>query len=762
MIKENKDNNKKPFLPIVCALLIIFCISLVSSVVLRKSKEKTVNHYYQSYEFILRGFSQAINYYLMNYHSSLLPMINENKIQKLQTHEEISRYLGKNIKNTNPDFYNLFYIDTKSIVTFHNGIVEDFSSTVDFKYAIETSNPFSASQLIRSKKENEPLFCILNPLKDEKGEFVGIIGAGVKIETISQVLTSVRDQNNIGIICLQDGTGRFIFHGLKEFIGNTYTPPSSKYAQIDSNYISNQPDGHIITENVHGDIIDLFYKHIPNTQWTLSIASNHSTLKAIYNDYTKATVILIILFVICTIILLIQSVILIHYFISQKLKTVDIDPLTNLLTRTRFEIDAQKMASRGPKNKFILIECDIRGFKFINQNYGGEEADKIILYLSKKLEKMVKEHDGIIGRGYADHFYMFIKVTSIHKAVADFKNYCNTLNEEIKSYDISFFPKFGISFLMPLREGKRPTIQELLGQASFAKSTIKDNMMNQYALYNSHLLEIVKRERLIENNMEAALENGEFFVMYQPKIELISEKIVGAEALVRWNSPKLGLLRPDEFIPLFEKNGFIKKLDFYVYRKVFSFINKMLSTNQKIVPISVNMSRSHKRPEQFMREFLNLFNEYNIPPELIEVEILERSFMNGNTLKNFTDLLHQEGFSVAMDDFGSGESSLNMLSQIPVDVLKFDRTFLVSSTSQDGSIDPTSANFIESLIVLSKDLNKQTIFEGVETKEQIEFLKNIECDQVQGFFFSKPLTEIDFIQYMNENDIAQNHFLNKK
>lgn len=251
--------------------------------------------------------------------------------------------------------------------------------------------------------------------------------------------------------------------------------------------------------------------------------------------------------------------------------------------------------------------------------------------------------------------------------------------------------------------------------------------------------------------MEAALQNGEFFVLYQPKINLISEKVVGAEALVRWNSPKLGLLRPDEFIPLFERNGFIKKLDFYVYKKVFTFINKMISTNQKMVPISVNMSRNHSKPEKFMHEFLSIFNEFNIPPNMVEVEILERSFMNENTLKTFTDLLHQEGFSVAMDDFGSGESSLNMLTQIPVDVLKFDRTFLVSSTADDGSIDSTSANFIETLIVLSKDLKKQTIFEGVETKEQIEFLKNIECDQVQGYYFSRPLTELDFVEYMKEH-----------
>ena len=253
--------------------------------------------------------------------------------------------------------------------------------------------------------------------------------------------------------------------------------------------------------------------------------------------------------------------------------------------------------------------------------------------------------------------------------------------------------------------------------------------------------------------MESALENNEFFVMYQPKIDLKTDRIVGAEALVRWNSEQLGIVTPDNFIPLFERNGFITKLDFFVYKKVFEFIKNRLDNDKSIVTISVNMSRNHNKPDKFIHDFMDLFNKYNIPPSLIQVEILERSIMDRNTLQEITMLLHKEGFTVAMDDFGSGESSLNMLTKIPVDVLKFDKTFLQSAQEgPKGGLDTKTANFIQSLIKLGKNLDKETLFEGVETEEQRDFLRSIDCDQVQGYFYSKPLTEQDFIEYI-ENHI---------
>jgi EAL domain-containing protein (putative c-di-GMP-specific phosphodiesterase class I) len=332
--------------------------------------------------------------------------------------------------------------------------------------------------------------------------------------------------------------------------------------------------------------------------------------------------------------------------------------------------------------------------------------------------------------------------------MAAFKDIVDEFSNEIKNYEIPFFPKFGLSFHMPGDKTKTNTVQTLIGQASFAKSTIKDNLLTQYSIYNSRLLDKINEERFIESHMQQALDSHEFFVMYQPKISLSDDKIVGAEALVRWNSPQFGLLTPDKFIPLFERNGFITKLDFYVYEEVFKFIQTNLSKGEKLIPISVNMSRNHNRPDKFMHDFMEIFNKYSISPNLVQLEILERSVMDNSTLQDITEKLHKEGFTVAMDDFGSGESSLNMLTKIPVDVLKFDREFLNSSTDDNGYIDKKAEKFIHILIDLSKNLEKQTVFEGVETQAQRDFLRSIECDQAQGFFYSKPLSEQDFVQFI--------------
>ena len=438
-------------------------------------------------------------------------------------------------------------------------------------------------------------------------------------------------------------------------------------------------------------------------------------------------------------------------FQKRQMFPIYFDPLTNLWTRQHFEEEATKQLKANPKVKFMLIAADIRGFKFINQTYGEEAGDKLIVYYSKIINHFAEKFHGIIGRGYADRFYILLKVSSVQNAMNEFKTSMVLCEEMTAKSEIPFFPKFGIAFLLPDNKKRDITIQGLIGQASFAKSAIKDDAITAYSVYNSRLQERINEEHHIEEKMQQALENGEFFVVYQPKISLNDDKVCGAEALVRWNNPKEGFMTPDRFIPLFERNGFIKKLDFYVYEQVFKLLEKQIANGEKVVPISVNMSRNHNKAEKFIHDFLELFNKYKVPPEYIQLEIIERSFMDSNTLGEITKRLHKEGFSVAMDDFGSGESSLNMLTSIPVDVLKFDRVFLQSSMNEDGTMNEKSAEFIQILINLSKNLDKQSVFEGVETKEQRDFLKSINCDMIQGYFYSKPLVEKDFLEFLKEH-----------
>ncbi len=714
----------------------------ISGMYTKRMLKDAETDYFNSLHSTLDGFTRIVSIQLNGYIYSLQTFFNDHVFIECNT-EEIFEFMKKNDYKKHEDFLNLYYIKPDGTTYLSNGQIIKLSP--DNHLALMGNNDIYISGLSKLPDISDYVFCIEKAIYKDN-EIVGVMGASIIIRNFVARTTGLRVGNRETFMLL-DKEGTFLVHPVDKIIGLKYEPENPVYSNGSTVNLAKNPPQTLITMDSYGNLIYLTTSKVPESGWTLALKVSMDEINEIYIPERRNEIIIFIFAIVTILCLVFAEAKILDFFQRKQLIATVYDPLTNLWTRQRFETEANKML-RASRTKFMLIEADIRGFKFINQNYGEEAADKLILHYSKMLSKAVANFHSIIGRGFADHFYIFIKVSSVHNAMNVFKKIMEEFSEESKSYEIPFFPKFGISFLMPDSDISGNKIQSLIGQASFAKSTIKDNLLTQYSVYNSKLLEKINEERFIESHMQQALDDKEFFVMYQPKISLSDDKIVGAEALVRWNSPKLGLMTPDKFIPLFERNGFITKLDFFVYEEVFKFIHTRLLKGDHVVPVSVNMSRNHNKPDKFMHDFLDIFNRFSIPPELIQVEILERSVMDNNTLRDITDKLHKEGFSVAMDDFGSGESSLNMLTKIPVDVLKFDREFLNSSTNSDGNIDAKQAKFIHILIDLSKNLNKQTVFEGVETQAQRDFLRSINCDQAQGFFYSKPLSEQDFVQFI--------------
>ena len=743
MKKNNISPEKAKLISTLLVSLIFLTIVLsLSSMYTKKLLKDAENDYFNSLQSTLDGFTRIVSLQLNGYIFSLQTFYEDKIFDDCDT-EEIFKFIQYYDYKKHEDFENLYYITPDGTTYLSNGQIIHLSP--DKHLALMGKNDIYISGVSTLPDNDEYLFCIEKAIY-KNNTIAGVMGASVIIKKFINRTTGLRVGTRENFMLL-DKEGTFIVHSLDDVIGKKYEPEDKKYDDGSSINLAKNPPQTITTMDSYGDMIYLISSKVPESGWTLAIKVSMNEINNIYLPEKRNEIAIIIVAVITILALVFIEAKLLDFFQKKQLIATVYDPLTNLWTRQRFEKEASKMI-KNSRAKFMLVEADIRGFKFINQNYGEEAADKLILHYSKILVSFIAEHHGIIGRGFADHFYILLKITSVHKAMSVFKEKMEKLTEELKAYEIPFFPKFGISFLMPGDNAKGTTIQSLIGQASFAKSTIKDNLLIQYSVYNSKLLEKINEERFIENHMQQALEDHEFFIMYQPKISLLDDKIVGAEALVRWNSPKLGLLTPDVFIPLFERNGFITKLDYYVYEEVFKFIQKRLMKDEPIVPISVNMSRNHNKPEKFIHDFMEIFTKYSIPPNLIQLEILERSVMDNTTLQDITEKLHKEGFTVAMDDFGSGESSLNMLTKIPVDVLKFDREFLDASTDSEGRIDKKSEKFIQILINLSKNLEKQTVFEGVETQAQRDFLRSINCDQAQGFFYSKPLSEQDFMQFI--------------
>ena len=728
--------------------LIMLILSFFSGIIMNKALAATEKRYLDNCVQVLQGYSVGIQYYLENYHTYLSSIFNEELFEE-DNPKEIQKWIIDNYKFLTQDFASVFYVDSNLTGYFSQGNIIDlknkpYISPDNFRIA-----SYYVSDMFDSELSDTPVFCIEKPYFGKDGRLKGILCAYIEINRLWRIAKNIRI-GDYGTAYILDRSGKVLMHPDDNYIGKIFIPKSEKYKNVTSDVTAKEGNGYVETENHLGEPIDLFYARIKNCGWTLSVGFPKKYFEAVHTKYNSLKFMAIMVSLVALVLLLFLDTLISDYFYKNQLIDAIYDPLTKLWTRQKFEKEAAKIMNKYSKARFMLIEADIRGFKFINQNYGEEEADKMIYFFSTLLNKITQEYKGIICHGFADHFTCLLRIQDVREAMNIFKGQTYLLAEQIREYDIPFFPKFGITFAKP-SHNPQVTIRDLIGQASFAKSMMKNSMLLPYGVYNPRLLWKVNEEQTLEHNMKDALENQEFFVMYQPKVLLEDDSVVGAEALVRWNNPKLGMIYPDKFIPLFERNGFIVKLDFYVYDKVFKFLDEQIKSGHHVVPVSVNMSRNHNHPEKFMAEFMRLFKKYEIPPNLIQVEIIERSVMDRDTLCAITNSLHEEGFSVAMDDFGSGESSLNMLTKVPVDVLKFDREFLLSSINNKGEMEKKSAKFIKSLIDLSRNLEKKTVFEGVETEAQRNFLRSINCDQVQGYFYSRPLIEEDFVNFVQSH-----------
>lgn len=422
------------------------------------------------------------------------------------------------------------------------------------------------------------------------------------------------------------------------------------------------------------------------------------------------------------------------------------DPLTGLMNNDGFLKEADKLLASDKGGRYVMTELNVRNFSLINQMNSSVYGDKMLVSIAKELSKLNSKGDVYLGRGFADSFYILHKAgDNIVEDTRHMQHLGNAIQAALSNSGQPAVIKGGCAFTENTDSSRNA--RELISRASYARKLGSSGFYSNFTVFDDQIKRRRNIEQDIEKNITRAFENGEFFVVYQPKISLTDGKIKGAEALVRWNSKDYGLVSPALFVPVFEQNGYVSKLDFFVYQQVFEYQKEQMEKGNPIVPISVNVSRLHQNPSHFVSNFTDRFKTYDLAPECIELEIVERFAGASDTLLiQMTGLLQKAGFKVNMDDFGSGESSLNMLSEIPVDVVKFDQRFLrQAQTSQESLI------ILRETMNLVRKLGKKTVCEGVETKEQVDLLKDMDCDLVQGFYYSKPLEKEAFTEYVLKN-----------
>lgn len=413
------------------------------------------------------------------------------------------------------------------------------------------------------------------------------------------------------------------------------------------------------------------------------------------------------------------------------------DPVTGGINYNKFKLEAQDLFQRNPTRNYAIFYSDIKNFKYINDVYGFETGNLVLHRYADLLRKADKV---CYARINADNFVSIEEYSNEE----DLMQRCNARIASLSDISaiVPGMPAITVFVGVYCSKGHNLSLplDGMIDRANIAQRQVKRRQVSGCLLFTETFRATMLAEQEMENNMRAALENGEFIIHLQPKIDTCTGEIAAAEALVRWNSPTVGLIAPMNFIPLFERNGFIQKLDTYVFEQVCILLRRWEDMGYRTLPISANVSKMQLSNPQFLDNYSKIKERYRIPDGLVEIEFTESMLFDNNTL--MVDVLHyfhNHGFLSSIDDFGAGYSSLNLLKNLPADFLKLDKLFFDTVEYQNRE-----KVIIKNVILMAKELSMQTVAEGVEKWEQVEFLKSVQCEMVQGYIFDKPLPIEEF------------------
>ena len=746
---------------VIFSIIVLLLVSVFSFLILRTTTKDIKNFYRTSTEYAVRSGAEYLEKRLRGYEADL-ERISKMPVLDIPNTRGINGALaGVEAMSQPPYVFGLYFADM-------NG---DFYTKDNRRLNFKEAEFFDAfysgktkAEISRDTQDNymkKAAFTVARTIYGRSG-MRGVLFYVVDLQAIKDPVSALPFAKNSSCFVMND-LGEFLIEPEFESVIKTKADEEARLSQKEKralydfrDAIKREESGSVILESYIMGTEYISFAKVKNSKWTIGLVE---TEHPSYINSLNSSGSLIALFVIFAIL-----VIFVFAFVtlsgsrgksSHRLtlqQDNDFDELTGLWTESRFEEECERILSKNSDKNYMLFGIDIRGFRIVQQTEGVAAANDQIIMLAKRVGQIALQQNGIAARGAIDHLYLMYPLKEKQGKSEALKEFNSFL------YDGNYFPgrsgeristKTGIVFAG--KDFEKDTVQNLIGKTSYAKHIIQDNLLQNYSVYDSSMEERLIKDKKIERYIPIAFSHKEFYVVYQPKVDLTNGKVIGAEALVRWESPELGLCMPDEFITLFERNGYIKRLDFYVYQQVFEFLNERIKEGKPTVPISVNMSRFHLGDEGFVKKFCDLFDQYEIPPELIEVEIIERSVGVGDErLVEVTKQLHEKKFRVAIDDFGSGESSLNIISEIPADVLKLDQKFM--RVDQNGKI-PSKDEFkiVAKIVEMAKSLGKETICEGVETEQQIAFLRSVDVNYVQGYYYSRPLKVEDFVQYLERN-----------
>lgn len=407
---------------------------------------------------------------------------------------------------------------------------------------------------------------------------------------------------------------------------------------------------------------------------------------------------------------------------------IELDPLTGIYNRATFYAKAASFLQENQDQEYDIVSLDIQSFKVINDLFHVETGNLILKTAAAYFRTMVGS-EGMCGRMEADRF-----VVCMPRDVLNIELFMQGLDKAMNSlhvyHNIMFY-----AGIFSVEDIYLP-VDQMIERAHIALNTVKGKYTQRYAIYNKSMMDAIAEEQMILREMDVALRNEQFCIYMQPVYSFKEGKIVSAEVLARWKHPKRGMISPSRFVPVFERNGFVVKLDRFVWEKACEFLHEQKEKYGRKLTLSVNVSRINFYNPRLVNIILDLLKKYELEPEMLRLEITETAYSdNPHQLLETMRQFQSNGIKIMMDDFGSGYSSLNMLKNVPADILKIDMNFVhdVEHSSRAGAI-------MKNIVRMAKDIDMDIVVEGVETKAQVDFLAGIGCDRFQGYYFSRPIS----------------------
>lgn len=732
--------NDKYKLGIIGISLVVVLIALSGVICVGEITEKVINQNKMHVEEVTLQISENISNRIQSYLHNLNLIAKNLLLNENITNEEINKILRFEIEE------GLF---SEIVVVDLEGRGKDSNNREiyigDREYFKNTAKGIvSVSEPLDSKIYDDNIIVYSIPLILE-GKIVGVV-CGINNSDLvkTQLDTSIYKNQGCSYIINQSGNLILESHidGEDEY-GNKDNAIHDFFDDMRMN-LSNKSileTGSAI-KYLYGEQKYVAYSKIKSTDdWYFITAVPTSNVFIDAQKTIEITVIILIVSILAFIIIGLYLIISSRNNKEKLDKAVYEDHLTEINNYEKFMIDGEIYLNERNKNSCIVVVFDIEKFKVINDMYGYQVGDSILKNISKNLQQYFGD-SAVYGRLTGDTFGL---LTEIYDKDNEIQHLIYKIKKEIISLDnLNLNIKIGLSIGIYIVEEHKEdlNIKRIVDNADMARFKSKSMQQIDYLMFDENMKEEKKIKMMIEQDLLYAIKKEQFEIYYQPKFDIITKQIIGSEALIRWIHPTMGVVSPIKFIPIAEKDGFINEIGNWVFNDVCKTLRNIIDEGVKVVPVSVNLSRVELYQEDLIKFLDRTLKKYNIPAELVELEITETTTLNDmNFISDKIYKIKDLGIKVAMDDFGVGNSNLSNLKDIPMDVLKIDRSILI-----DIETNIKTKVVIESILHISNHLNLEVICEGVENMEQVEILKNMGCKVIQGYVFSKP---IDRNQYRN-------------